>query len=189
MVASEVAARPRVGELVSGDVAHHATEGDRHLLAVVDALGHGAVAHGVAQLAVAFLRGARASQGVEQIVEGLHLALRQTRGAAAAVCVLEGNTLSGCSVGNVALRAERSRLGLVATPGVLGVRLHRPRVFQSRLDAPDRLCIFSDGVSSRLDLKQVSSQPLRGAARRILEQFGHPHDDATVLLMDIGADA
>src|SRR5579864_7822141 len=90
------ASEPRRGESANGDAIVARTDGDATLLAVIDALGHGAGAAEVADVARAWLEAASLGARVEAIVDGLHGALRGSRGAAAMVCVVAGDRLRGC---------------------------------------------------------------------------------------------
>ena len=139
-VAAEFLTLPRDGEKENGDavVVRRGDEGTV-MLAVVDALGHGAVAAAVASAAVAYLDEVALHRGVTAIVEGLHGRLRGTRGAAAMVLILSAGRLTGCSVGNVELRAARSRVPVVLSPGVLGSSVGRLHLFEATLSTGDRL--------------------------------------------------
>ncbi|MEZ4307062.1 MAG: hypothetical protein R3F14_03325 [Polyangiaceae bacterium] len=123
------------------------------------------------------------------MTEGLHDALRGTRGAAAMCVVVRGNHLTGCGVGNVELRATRTRVPVVLTPGILGVSLRRPRRFESTLSSAGRLLIFSDGISPRMDLDRVDRLPPEPACRALVERYRRNHDDATLLVADLHATA
>jgi negative regulator of sigma-B (phosphoserine phosphatase) len=184
---------PKSGESECGDAVVVRTEGDRTLLAVIDVLGHGKQAADVARIAVEFLRtvplaggGGAMSGGVMAVIEGLHERLRGTRGAAAMVCIISGGTLEGCGVGNVELRCQRGRVPIVLTPGVIGAQIKRARAFRGGLPEGDRIVIFTDGISSRFSLKDLSRLSPGEACREILERGRRIHDDATVLVADIG---
>ncbi len=178
---------PKLGETQSGDVAVVRTEHDRTLLAVIDALGHGPHAAEVADAASRYLRAVDLTRGALHAMEGLHEHLRATRGAAGLICLLASGTLEACGVGNVEMRCETGRLPIVLTPGVIGSRLKRPRVFGGELRSRDRVVIFSDGVSSRFSLKDVRDLSPTDACRAILDGGRRTHDDATVLVADIGS--
>lgn len=182
----EVSVRPKDGEVVSGDAAMVREEDGTHLLAVVDALGHGAGAAKTADVAIEYLskcpiKGAT----VIDIVSGLHVALRGTRGAATTVCLIEGDRLTGCGVGNVAVRCTDARVSPFLTSGVLGGAVDPFRVFTGNLSPDSRLVMFSDGISHRFALSAMQRMPTREACAKIMESFRHAHDDATVLVADV----
>lgn len=176
---------PRNGEVVSGDAVHVRQRGTWALFAVIDVLGHGPEASVVAKLAVDALDSVPEDQSVPEIIWTLHQALRHTRGAAAMICRRWGSELEGCGVGNVMLRAEGAALPVMCTPGVLGVRLRKPRLFSGKLEAGARLVIFSDGIISRFPLHALRQQSGSEVCAYLLNDFRRPHDDATVLVADL----
>jgi negative regulator of sigma-B (phosphoserine phosphatase) len=184
-VATEFLSLPREGERENGDAVVVRRDESAVMLAVVDALGHGAVAAAVAAAAVAYLGAVDANRGVTTILEGLHSHLRGTRGAAAMVLILSGGRLVGCSVGNVELRSATRRVPVVLSPGVLGSSLGRLHLFEAPLSAGDRLVLFSDGIAGRFEDELSRRLPGLEMCRAIMDRHRRPHDDATVLITDI----
>jgi negative regulator of sigma-B (phosphoserine phosphatase) len=178
---------PRSGETETGDLVIVRTEDRRTMFAVVDALGHGRHAARVAAAAARYLQSAPLTGGALRVMEGLHECLRATRGAAALICIVSANELEGCAVGNVEMRCEHARVPIMLTPGILGGRLKRPRAFGGTLPIKDRLVIFTDGVSARFSLRDVHGLSPADACRAILERGRRTHDDATVLVADLGS--
>lgn len=179
---------PREGELECGDLAIVRADGESTLLAVIDALGHGPHAAAAAALAADHLTSASLEGGLLPLVEGLHAALRGSRGAAAMIVLLAPDgRLQGCGVGNVELRTVGSRVPAVLTPGVLGASINRLRTFEGRVAAGDRLVIFSDGLSSRIDFDRVRGLAPGAACDALMAQYRRTHDDSTVLVTDIEA--
>jgi negative regulator of sigma-B (phosphoserine phosphatase) len=174
----------RAGEGACGDIAVVRTDGARTLLAVIDALGHGKNAEEVAIAARDWLVGAALDAGVEELVRGLHGELRGTRGACGLVCIVDETSIEGCSVGNVEMRWSKSRPAFVLTPGVLGHRIERPRIFRMQPSSAERVVLFTDGISARFDLRQLGSLSTAEACRAIFTHHRRPHDDATVLVAD-----
>jgi phosphoserine phosphatase RsbX len=177
--------RPKAGETRNGDAVVLRQAGARALVAVVDALGHGPAAEEVALAACRHLESVSLELDLKRIVEGLHASLRNTRGAAAMVCALDGHRLDGCGVGNVDLRVQGGSVPIVLSPGVLGTSVRQLRVFSGEIHAGDRLVLFSDGISSRFSLDRVRRLSPAEACGQILAQHGHSHDDATVLIADL----
>jgi phosphoserine phosphatase RsbX len=177
---------PKQGEHVSGDAAYVRVGDPASLFAVVDALGHGPTAAGVAKLALAYFETAPIDRGVRRLVEGLHDALRGSRGAAAMVCLLKDGRMEGCGVGNVELRSLGSKVPAVLTPGILGASLNRLRTFEAALAPGDRLVVFSDGLSSRIDFGVCHGLPPREACQVLMDRYRRSHDDSTVLITDLG---
>jgi negative regulator of sigma-B (phosphoserine phosphatase) len=185
---SEHRSVPREGETECGDIAIvRATEGAT-LLAVIDALGHGPLAAAAARLAADHLGAAVLERGLLPLVEGLHAALKGSRGAAGMILLLAPDgRLHGCGVGNVELRSIGSRVPSVLTPGILGASINRLRTFEARVAAGDRLILFSDGLSSRMDLASVRGLAPGAACDALMAQYRRTHDDSTVLVTDIEA--
>jgi serine/threonine protein phosphatase PrpC len=182
----EHATRPKPGEAANGDAVLVRREPDRALVAVIDALGHGAEAAAVAAQAVAFLAAAPLG-GAEALLRGLHEALKKTRGAAATLFVLAGDRVEGGGVGNVELRAPAGRLPAGLSDGILGLRLPRVRIFEGRLCVGDRLVVFSDGVAGRFSRDELARLPARVACEYLLSRYAKAHDDATALVADLEA--
>lgn len=172
------------GETANGDAIVVRRDGDRVLFAVVDAIGHGPVAAEVANEARRHLEEVSIDVSVGDVVAGLHEHLRGTRGAAATVCVVRGNEIEGAGVGNVEVSATLSALSCVLTPGILGVRMSRLRVFSASVATDTRIIVHSDGISRRFDLSPLRALPAAAACRAIMEDHRKPHDDATVLVAD-----
>lgn len=177
--------RPADGEIASGDAVLVRREPDATLFAVIDVLGHGPAAGAVAALAVAFLESAPITRAAA-LMRGLHEALRGTRGAAAVIGVLRGLALDACGVGNVETRVVGTNLQVVATPGIVGARIPTLREAAGRLHVGDRVACWSDGISTRVVLDEVRHLPPPEACTRIMSQHRRPHDDATVLIADLG---
>jgi negative regulator of sigma-B (phosphoserine phosphatase) len=176
---------PKEGERVSGDAVFVRLAEAGGVFAVIDALGHGERAAEAADAALHALRESQACDGVGALIDQLHVRLRGTRGAAAMVCVLRDGQLEGCSVGNVELLSLGTHVPWVPSPGILGASLRRMRIFAARLAPGDRLVLFSDGVSPRVDLSQYRGVAANDACRTLMSRHRRPHDDATVLIADI----
>jgi phosphoserine phosphatase RsbX len=178
---------PKAGETENGDVVVIRNEGDRTMLVLVDALGHGPHAAQIAGAAAAHATSATFPRDALEMIVGLHERLHGTRGAAGLVCILSAGRLEGCSVGNVDMRCQHGRIPVTLTPGILGARLKAPRVFGGELRVIDRIVIFSDGISSRFSLQDLRSLSPADACGAILKRCRRIHDDATVLVADIGS--
>jgi anti-sigma regulatory factor (Ser/Thr protein kinase) len=180
--------RPRPGEEVNGD-AYFVSEYDgRLMLAVVDGLGHGRGANEAASAAVETLEQWR-GEPLEELVLGVHEALRATRGAVMGAAVLDRSRESYvyAGVGNVELRLLGSTDPGRPVPsnGTLGARLSNVRVWPHRLAEGAALVLASDGISASWDINSYpglaakSPQMLAGV---LLRDFARNSDDATVLV-------
>ncbi|MBJ6760516.1 SpoIIE family protein phosphatase [Myxococcaceae bacterium JPH2] len=177
--------RPRQGETANGDSALIREDGGHTLLAVVDALGHGPLAADAAQAALRCLEQVSLTAGLASVLESLHQALRGGRGAAAMLALYDGRTLRCGGVGNVELRALGTKIPVLPTPGILGQHVRAVREAEVTPALGDRLVLFSDGVSSRLELDMTRGLTPEAACALLLERYGRETDDATVLVADV----
>ncbi len=146
---------PLAGEDVSGDAWAVETVNDRTVILVVDGLGHGSPAAVAAREAVRVFRSVVRAEPVE-IVHSLHAALRSTRGAAAAVAVIDraAGRLRYAGVGNIAgvVAGPTARQGLVSLGGTLGHEVRKVSAFEYPWPAGGLLVMHSDGLASQWDL-------------------------------------
>lgn len=177
--------RPCERETVNGDAVVVREDESRLVLCVIDALGHGRHAAEAARVAREAMMAADIREDVQQLVEGMHAALAGTRGAAALVCKVEGGRLEGCGVGNVEMRAHGTVVPVVLSPGVLGVRVRKYRVFRAELMPETRIIAYSDGISPRFSTRDLASLSAERACHHLLEVHGRAHDDASVLVADL----
>ena len=177
---------PKPGERVNGDaiVICNGPE-DRLLLAVIDGLGHGPIAAEASSAAVAMLKLASLEQSVLMLMQSLHGALKGTRGAAATLCLLKGNKLETCAVGNVQVTCTNTSIPLVLSPGVLGMRVPRYRVCEALLNRGARLALYSDGISSRFRAEETRHLAPTEACKLTIERHRKNEDDATILIADL----
>jgi negative regulator of sigma-B (phosphoserine phosphatase) len=180
------ASRPREGERLNGDAVVVRREGPRMLFAVIDALGHGEQAHIAASRAVERLEQTDMTLPVDEQMRRLHLALRNSRGAAVTLGATDGVSLTLVGVGNVELRSRPDNLSFVSTPGIVGVVMRRVRMVRAKLERPLRLFIFSDGISRRADIEAVDKLAPPEAAVALLDRHGKRDDDASILCLSIG---
>ncbi|MCU0656343.1 MAG: SpoIIE family protein phosphatase [Polyangiaceae bacterium] len=173
---------PADGEVENGDAFVLRGSPQEALIVVVDALGHGPKAAEAARLAIAFLDAFPwpSSQSVVPLIEGLHEALRGSRGAAALALLLRGAEVEGCGVGNVDLRCVQASLPVTLTPGILGSRMSKLRVIRGRVNPGARLFLFSDGLSSRSPFHELSLAPPEDACAQALRAHRYSRDDATL---------
>ena len=180
--------RPRPGDEANGDAYLLREHDGETLLAVVDGLGHG---RGAREAAAAALDALAHWEGepLGEIVEGVHDALRATRGAVMGAVVVNParEAFSYCGVGNVEVRVFNSPAPARPIPsnGTLGARLAQVRVWPHRWAAGTTVVMATDGLSATWDLAAYpgllarSPQLLAGV---LLRDYVRNSDDATVLV-------
>lgn len=177
---------PKPGERMNGDaVLVRRDAHGRGLLAVIDGLGHGPGAAEASRVAVEHLEEVELTNTLEQIMRSLHAALKNTRGAVGTVCIVDGQRLLACAVGNVQLLCASCSVPLVLSAGVLGHSVAKFRVAECIVRAGARLALISDGVSARFRLDELRSLAPEEACKTIMDRHRRRDDDATVLVADL----
>jgi negative regulator of sigma-B (phosphoserine phosphatase) len=178
---------PKDGERANGDAVVLRSEGERSLVAVIDGLGHGAAAAAAAGKAVAFLAAWPLTDDLAAGMQGLHAALRGSRGVAGSVCVLTEAELVCCGVGNVEIRYFGGKVPILLSPGVLGARVAHFRVCRGEVTPGARLVLFSDGISARAPIDSLRHLDPEGLCEEMMSRYRKPIDDATVVACDLRA--
>jgi phosphoserine phosphatase RsbX len=181
--------RPHVGYRHAGDAVVVIEDDCKLLAAIVDVLGHGPEAHDVATKAQRFLEQGLRSGDPLELFMGLHETLKGTRGAAAALGVLDLATglMRYLGVGNTAIRrfgAGTERL--VATDGIVGGHMRKPREQRMTLSPRDTVILYSDGVHDRFELRdhpQLLLQTAETIARTVVKLFSKDYDDAGCIVL------
>jgi len=192
------AVRTRSGHRTAGDAAAVVDRGTHVLTAIIDASGHGPVAHALAVALTNRLR-SRFEAGpdpgdVAGLLFDLHEASVGTVGAAAGLAVIDTKraVLRYLAVGNVraAVIGARRFTG-VSRDGVLGRRWPTPFVQQTTLTAGDTLLLWTDGLPEALarlhGSAEASQDDLQRAAPErvadtLLGRYARPHDDAACMV-------
>lgn len=182
--------RPFKGLTVCGDSFVIVENNGTFLASVIDGLGHGFESWVAAEKAAEVIRG-YADLSVEPILMRCHKELRATRGAAVGILkVEEGGAGEFCGVGNIEVQAmSGSAPSLFCLAGIVGHNLRTSKVMPFQMKPGDVYCVMSDGVSSRGNFKSCLPGAPGSVARRIVEQWGKDHDDATALVMGYEADS
>ena len=179
--------RPFKGLNICGDSFVLEQTNGSFLAAVIDGLGHGYESWVAAEKAAEVIR-ANTELSVNEIVLRCHQELRTTRGAAVGVLkVQESGTGEFCGVGNIEVQALNGQAPSVfCLAGIVGHNLRTSKVMPVQMKPGDIYCLMSDGVSTRGNLKSCLPGAPESVARRIVEQWGRPHDDATALIVGFG---
>lgn len=157
-------------------------------LALVDVLGHGKEARGVAELAEAYLDEHYTEDPVS-VLQGLHDHLSGTRGAVAAFCRvhLVSGMLEYSGIGNISTKIiSKVSDSLVSRDGILGYRTVSPRKTEAIMKPEDILLMHSDGIRSNFPLfkyPELFSRSADEIANLILKEYGTKRDDASCIVM------
>jgi anti-sigma regulatory factor (Ser/Thr protein kinase) len=182
--------RPLEGLDSSGDDAAFVRHGDALMLAIADGLGHGDPAREASRRAMHVFRQS-IGQPLDGILRSCGGALEGTRGAAMCVVRVEPGRVIHAGIGNVECRVygpHQATVRLSGVPGIVGGRrgAARIRIEETPLVPPTLVVAFTDGLTSGVNLAEIRdalTSPALLTARRLLERFGRPHDDALVAVV------
>lgn len=180
--------RAMTGEMQCGDAWAQRTDDQRTTLLLVDGLGHGELAAMASRAAVRAFGATRAASPAE-ILGDLNIALRATRGAAAAVVVIDSaaSTLAFAGVGNIAVWIDGvdAKKGLASSPGIVGA--HAKPIREILLPIPPHALVVmhSDGLTSKWNLSAypgLRAQDCLLVAATLIRDAGVHHDDASAVV-------
>ncbi len=158
------------------------------LAAVVDGLGHGALAVEAATKAIETIA-AHAAASIPEVLAATHAALAGTRGAVMTLATLDGPNamLAWAGVGDVEAvlhpAAGTRRQTALLLPGVIGDRIPRVREHAVALGAGDVLVLATDGLRHAFMEEPVLADPPAALAERILTRHARRTDDALALVV------
>jgi hypothetical protein len=178
---------PMTGETVCGDTWIKVTDGARHVVSVIDGLGHGQLAREAADAAAT--AGKRLWPSALDAINAMHDADRHTRGSAATVVFIETQktVAAVAGVGNVAaafVSTDHVRRA-VSVGGILGHGTRSLREYQYPWTADTTLVMHSDGLTSHWSLDSYPGLRLRDpllAAAVLYRDFQRGRDDVTVVV-------
>lgn len=198
--------RPFRGTPPCGDGAGWVSGEDESWLLVMDAIGHGPIAHRIARLSLdvfkTTLESTQLSEGsVNHVINRLHETLRlRNLDEQAAMNLYHfdhvNSKLTAVAVGNLEafLISPTDSSSLPSQNGMVGGRLPRTLNVQT-LDLVDNsiLAVLSDGIQLANAQKEVpkyvygpyTNRPLKDSARLIVEGYHRDHDDASCALVRI----
>jgi negative regulator of sigma-B (phosphoserine phosphatase) len=177
-----IRARPRDGEIVSGDVGLVKVVTGGAMVAAIDGLGHGAAAAAAAEIAAAVVSGSD-DRSVTSVMERCHQELRRTRGAAISLAWLSfgARTMTWLALGDVEgrLLTARRRGGRDRTlrlpSGVVGH--DQPTLVPETVEVRrgDVIVLTTDGVDGTF----ADALELAGATPDIAARILRTHWDGT----------
>jgi serine phosphatase RsbU (regulator of sigma subunit) len=185
-----VAALPLPGQTDCGD--HHVVQAFTGgvLVAVIDAIGHGAEAARVAGLAAAVLE-RHPAEPVHALLLECHERLRGSRGAAISVASFDhrSRTMTWLGIGNVngilvraGARPKPRPESLLVRGGMVGDRLPELEFSGFPVERGDMLIMVTDGIGSRFGDALHEALDPQQLAERIQRGYAKTTDDSLVLV-------
>lgn len=181
--------RPVVGLTACGDSVVEVRDGHWHLVAVIDALGHGPDAERSARAAH---KAVVASKGRElgMVFEAVHRALNGLRGAVMSALLVEESRVTFAGVGNVALFVPKGTSTPLTMAGTLGGFSYRYKSFPLTLAAGQRWGLATDGVRAREGsalFEAMKGEPAAALLDKLFAEATRSHDDVGVAVVDVEA--
>jgi hypothetical protein len=187
-------ALPMRGESACGDAWISVSRPEGFALLLADGLGHGPAAAEAAGTAVRLFRESAWSHP-EQALALLHAGMGSTRGAAAAVALIDRSRreLRFAGVGNIsgALVAGDKTRSLVSHNGTLGHQMRKVQEFAYPWESNTLLILHSDGLATRWKLDRYpglfrQDPALVGAM--LYRDHARGRDDVSVVVCRLSAD-
>jgi len=179
--------RPTDGHTACGDASVVQVCDSGVLLAMVDASGHGARAHAIAQQVLATIK-VFGGPDLTLLMARIHQELQGTVGAAVGLAFVDVDTVSVryLGVGNTRAAKFGSKAWYgVSRDGVLGDRMPSLLEQRSPLSAGDLLVLWTDGIPEYACSKMAAATSYRDAAdiaARLINELAKPYDDAGCLV-------
>ena len=182
---------PKVGEQICGDSWAVENDADKNLILVADGLGYGVLAEEASQEAVRVF-GENAKLGPKAILEKAHAALKNTRGAAAAIALIDRTQKTICfaGVGNITgvVFTDNQSRSMVSYNGTVGHRMQKVAEFVYPWSSHSLLIMHSDGLAAQWDLNRypglAAKHPALIAAV-LYRDFKRTRDDMTVVVAKV----
>ena len=183
------ASHPVRGETENGDRWSAVTDDGRTSVIMADGLGHGDLASAAAAVAIRTFH-AQPWRPLDEMLQGLHAALRPTRGAAVAIARIDHNsrTVKYVGCGNIAgvIVTDGQSKSLVSHNGTTGHSCRRFNEFSYPWSPGSLLVMHSDGLHNgwRLDAYPglVTRHPSL-IAGVLMRDFERGRDDTSVLVV------
>ena len=182
---------PRKGEEFCGDTWEIAHKGSQTFIMVADGLGHGPLAEEASKAATVFFLN-HLHLSPEDMIRGVHEALKGSRGAVVAVAVVNPAQcrLSFAGLGNISasILDSGTKHGLFVYDGIAGSQMRAVKEIHTDFPKHGILILHSDGIETRWRFE--SYQGLQGhhpsvIAAILMRDFSRPADDAVVFVARI----
>lgn len=181
-----IASRNAPNETTCGDCGVVLTGSDHTLVVVADGVGHGPDAR-LAALRATEVAAANVELPLDRLMEHIDRALVSTRGAAVSMIRIGHTTpqMDFVGIGNVECRARSAKpIQPLTTPGIVGRGLRRVRTWSFPVSPGDVIVLYTDGISSRVELDQTTDPAL--VVNGVLA-YARGTDDALALAIRVGA--
>ena len=183
----EVITIPKEGETENGD-AYFVRETDGcTVLAVIDGIGHGNLAHAASQKVVKCLEACcnpdmDSDQDLDFAIRSCHEALQSTRGAVLAIARIMDDSIWFVGIGNItALKVRDEESHFTSMNGIVGRNLKNVKVFSYPYNEGDTILMYSDGIRGLDTVNYDLSRDLHELGEAILLNH-RVDDDSTILL-------
>ena len=176
------------GQNVCGDQVLSLPLVDGHLLAIVDATGHGPDAHKMAVMLITAIRKI-ASGDLSDMMKTLYELSRGSIGAAVGLAIFDPNkrTVRYAGIGNTSLIVYNDKKWRgVSRDGMVGQRLPTFTEQLTTFNPGDMAIMFTDGLSESLTNEEAMKLRLQNAhviASRLVDVLGKVHDDASCIAL------
>ncbi len=176
---------PVEGEILCGDGWSVVSRPEAQVAMLCDGLGHGPLAAQTTDAAIETFRRA-AAQAPGTLLQTLHDALKNTRGAAVAIAQIKPDRLTFAGIGNIGagLLSGTKSQGLASMNGIVGHQMPRVKEFTYDYRPGDLLILHSDGLTGRWkveDYPGLAFRPPELIAATFFRDFRRAKDDATIL--------
>lgn len=182
---------PKAGEQICGDSWAAQIHLDKNLILVADGLGYGVLAQEASREAVEVFR-ENAKLGPKTILEKAHAALKDTRGAAAAIAQIDRTQQTVCfaGIGNISgvVFTDNQTRSMVSYNGTVGHRMRKVAEFVYPWSPHSLLVMHSDGLAAQWDLNRYPGLAARHPAliaAVLYRDFKRTRDDMTVVVAKV----
>jgi len=183
-----IASRPFPGEQHCGDQTGFWRSDNKLMLCIIDGLGHGRYAEAAAKMAINYIVG-HLSESLTNLFAGCNVALRNSRGVAMGLAVIDESTktLTYAGIGNTRaiLVSETQSIYLSSRPGIVGGGYKKLTPETHPFKSGDRLFLFTDGLPETLNFSNYPAG-LWADGQRLAEiliaNYGRESDDAAILI-------
>ena len=181
--------RPHPAMKVNGDAFVIKRWGMHALVGVIDGVGHGELAHQIAQTTRQYLE-SHFDQPMAHLFRGVTRVCRGTRGVVMALARFDWaqSKLTFAAIGNVEARVFGSTvpMNLIIRRGIVGVNAPNPVVTEYPWDPCYVMVLHSDGLRTQWrweDFPDFAEAPAQRIAQRLVMTLARSDDDATAVVV------